>query len=78
MSERSPAHAASENTSASLPGHEGAGRRTQLLLPPPAHRAPGTARSATGRLVLAWAVVSVPLGYGITQTLIKAAQLFTG
>ncbi len=76
MSERSPAHAASENFPASFPGPEGAGR-TQLF-PPPAHRAPGTARSATGRLVLAWAVVSVPLGYGITQTLIKAAQLFTG
>jgi hypothetical protein len=34
--------------------------------------------SHTGRIVLAWAVVGIPLAYGVSQTLIRAAQLFTG
>jgi hypothetical protein len=28
------------------------------------------------RVVLAWLVVGVPLGYGVTLTLINASQLF--
>lgn len=28
------------------------------------------------RLIVAWLVVGVPLGYGVTQTLINASQLF--
>lgn len=35
-------------------------------------------RTQVGRLALSWIVVSVPLLYGIVQTLIRAAQLFTG
>ena len=31
-----------------------------------------------GRLALSWAIVSVPLLYGIVQTLIRVAKLFTG
>lgn len=30
------------------------------------------------RLVVSWLVVSVLLGYGVVQTLITAAKLFTG
>ncbi|WP_165865750.1 MFS transporter small subunit [Vallicoccus soli] len=32
----------------------------------------------TGRVVLAWAFVGIPLAYGISQTLNRASQLFTG
>jgi hypothetical protein len=32
----------------------------------------------TARLVAAWAVVGVPLAYGIIETARKAASLFTG
>ncbi len=28
------------------------------------------------RLVIAWLVVGLPLGYGVSQTLINASQLF--
>ena len=35
-------------------------------------------KSHTGRLVLAWSVVGIPLAYGVSQTLIRATQLFTG
>ncbi|GAB3680734.1 MFS transporter small subunit [Angustibacter aerolatus] len=29
-------------------------------------------------IALAWLVVAVPLGYGLEQTIVKAAKLFTG
>lgn len=32
----------------------------------------------TGRIVLAWTLVGVPLAYGLVETLRKAADLFTG
>lgn len=34
--------------------------------------------AGTGRVVLAWTLVGVPLAYGVTMTLVKASQLFTG
>ena len=30
------------------------------------------------RLIVSWLVVGVPLAYGLWETLIKAAKLFTG
>ncbi|WP_394822426.1 hypothetical protein [Pendulispora albinea] len=30
------------------------------------------------RLVVAWLLVGIPLAYGIYETLLKAAKLFTG
>lgn len=35
-------------------------------------------KSFTGRIVVAWAVVGIPLAYGVSQTLLRAADLFTG
>ena len=37
-------------------------------------------RSSTpaGVVAVAWLVVGVPLAYGVWQTLLKAAKLFTG
>ena len=35
-------------------------------------------KSHTGRLILAWSVIGIPLAYGVSQTLIRATQLFTG
>ena len=32
----------------------------------------------TARVVVAWALVGVPLAYGLVETLRKAADLFTG
>ncbi|SDC14410.1 MFS transporter small subunit [Nocardioides lianchengensis] len=32
----------------------------------------------TARIVVAWALVGVPLVYGVVETLRKAATLFTG
>jgi hypothetical protein len=32
----------------------------------------------TGKLVVAWTLVAVPLVYGVVETLSKAAKLFTG
>lgn len=32
----------------------------------------------TGRLWISWLLVAVLLGYGVVQTLITAAKLFTG
>ena len=32
----------------------------------------------TARIVVAWALVGVPLAYGLVETLRKAANLFTG
>lgn len=34
--------------------------------------------SHKGRIVVAWLVVGIPLAYGISMTLIRAAQLFIG
>jgi hypothetical protein len=34
--------------------------------------------SQKGKIVGAWLVVGIPLAYGVSQTLIRAAQLFTG
>jgi hypothetical protein len=31
----------------------------------------------TGRVVVAWAVVGIPLVYGLVETINKAASLFT-
>ncbi|WP_328996601.1 hypothetical protein OG394_18315 [Kribbella sp. NBC_01245] len=36
-----------------------------------------TPTGQTARLVISWALVAVLLGYGIVQTLITAAKLFT-
>ncbi len=32
----------------------------------------------SARLVAAWAIVGIPLAYGITETVRRAANLFTG
>lgn len=32
----------------------------------------------TARIVVAWALVGVPLAYGVVETVRKAATLFTG
>ena len=32
----------------------------------------------TARIVVAWAVVGIPLAYGLVETLHKASSLFTG
>lgn len=32
----------------------------------------------TARIAAAWAVVSIPLVYGVVETIRKAANLFTG
>ncbi|WP_425571616.1 MFS transporter small subunit [Nocardioides aquiterrae] len=32
----------------------------------------------TGRLVVAWTLVGIPLAYGLVETLRKAVGLFTG
>ncbi|MFW6883223.1 MFS transporter small subunit [Nocardioides sp. CPCC 206349] len=32
----------------------------------------------TARIVAAWALVGIPLAYGLVETLRKAADLFTG
>jgi hypothetical protein len=34
--------------------------------------------SMTARVVVAWAVVGIPLAYGVVETVRKAATLFTG
>lgn len=34
--------------------------------------------SHKGRIVVAWLVVGIPLAYGVSMTLVRAAQLFTG
>jgi hypothetical protein len=36
-----------------------------------------TSTSQTARLVISWLLVAVLLGYGIIETLITAAKLFT-
>ncbi|HEY0475858.1 MAG TPA: hypothetical protein VGD34_29525 [Kribbella sp.] len=36
-----------------------------------------TSTSQTARLVISWLLVAVLLGYGIVETLITAAKLFT-
>lgn len=44
-------------------------------------RRPGsddTGTVSTGRLALTWALVGVPLAYGVFETLRGTAQLFTG
>lgn len=33
--------------------------------------------SQTARLIVSWALVTVLLGYGVIQTLVTAAKLFT-
>lgn len=35
-------------------------------------------QTQVGRVAFSWIVVAVPLLYGIVQTLIEAAKLFTG
>ncbi|WP_425576532.1 MFS transporter small subunit [Nocardioides nanhaiensis] len=32
----------------------------------------------TGRIAFSWALVGLPLAYGVVETLRKAASLFTG
>ena len=34
--------------------------------------------SMQARLIVSWTVVGVPLAYGLWETLVKAAKLFTG
>ena len=34
--------------------------------------------SHKGRIVAAWLVVGIPLAYGVSMTLVRAAQLFIG
>jgi hypothetical protein len=34
--------------------------------------------STRARLVFGWALVGIPLAYGVYETLIKASSLFTG
>ncbi len=36
------------------------------------------ARTPTGLIAFAWALVGVPLAYGLYQTITRAAALFTG
>lgn len=36
------------------------------------------AQGMAGKLAIAWAVVGIPLAYGIYETALKAAALFTG
>jgi len=36
------------------------------------------APTSRARLALAWLLVGIPLGYGVYETLLKAAKLFTG
>ncbi len=38
--------------------------------------APASANASTGRLAVAWALVGVPLGYGVYETLTRVAALF--
>lgn len=48
---------------------------------PTAPAAGGTGAPASGNpllLAFSWLVVGVPLVYGVWQTLVKAAKLFTG
>jgi len=33
---------------------------------------------STARIAFSWALVGVPLAYGIYETVLKATQLFTG
>lgn len=33
-------------------------------------------KQSTGKLVIAWALVGVPLGYGVYETLTRVAALF--
>ncbi|WP_432548655.1 MFS transporter small subunit [Kineococcus sp. SYSU DK004] len=33
---------------------------------------------STGRVVLGWALVGIPLAYGLVETLVRASRLFTG
>jgi hypothetical protein len=40
--------------------------------------AASTQRTSPLLVVLAWLVVGVPLVYGVSQTLVKAAKLFSG
>jgi hypothetical protein len=37
-----------------------------------------THRTSTARLVLSWAIVVIPLLYGLYETVLDAAGLFTG
>ncbi|MDQ0147369.1 MULTISPECIES: MFS transporter small subunit [Pseudarthrobacter] len=40
------------------------------------HGAHEPVRKSTGRLVLAWILVGIPLAYGVFQTLTQVAALF--
>ncbi|WP_369051862.1 MFS transporter small subunit [Kineococcus terrestris] len=33
---------------------------------------------STGRVVIGWALVGIPLAYGLVETLVRASRLFTG
>ena len=56
-------------------GRDDAARDDARSSPP---RATGQQSGSTGRIAVAWAVVGIPLGYGVSQTLLRAADLFTG
>ena len=52
----------------------GAGAGTGAAAGPGSDRqGPGTARVALG-----WALVGVPLAYGVVETVLRASKLFTG
>ncbi|WP_166610832.1 MFS transporter small subunit [Kineococcus indalonis] len=38
----------------------------------------GAPRSSTARVALGWALVGVPLAYGVVETVLRASKLFTG
>ena len=44
----------------------------------PRPRRRGRLMSIKGRLVFGWALVGIPLAYGVYETLVKASSLFTG
>ncbi|MEC5191804.1 MULTISPECIES: MFS transporter small subunit [unclassified Arthrobacter] len=35
-----------------------------------------SAKQSTGKIVIAWALVGIPLGYGVYETLTRVAALF--
>ena len=51
---------------------QGTGTRT------PESHSPESSGSNGAKLAIAWTLVGVPLAYGISQTIIRASQLFTG
>lgn len=57
------------------PGGAGAGRSEASQTP--AARPPENPTSVRARLVTGWLLVGLPLAYGVYQTLLRVAKLFT-